>query len=37
MSEINWFDKTVDDSASGHATADWGTGVMRAGQKEAAR
>lgn len=35
MSEINWFDKAVNDSASGDATADWGTGV-KPGQGEAA-
>lgn len=29
MSTVNWFDKAVDDAASGHATADWGTGVQQ--------
>ncbi|HWL70002.1 MAG TPA: nitrate reductase subunit alpha [Geminicoccus sp.] len=29
MSEVNWFDKAVEDAASGNATADWG------GRKEA--
>jgi len=37
MSAINWFDKAVDDSASGDATADWGTGVRHASDREAAR
>jgi nitrate reductase alpha subunit len=36
MSEINWFDKAADDTASGHATADWGTGVRTAAAREAA-
>lgn len=36
MSEVNWFDKAVDDKASGTATADWGTGKQSATrQKEA--
>jgi len=37
MSEINWFDKAVDDAASGDATADWGTGIIRPTRKEAAK
>jgi nitrate reductase alpha subunit len=37
MSEVNWFDKRVDESASGHATADWGTGAVQASRTEEAR
>ncbi|WP_051328545.1 nitrate reductase subunit alpha [Geminicoccus roseus] len=30
MSAVNWFDKAVDDHASGQATADWGQGNQAA-------
>jgi len=37
MSEVNWFDKSVDDRVSGDATADWGTGARPVASKEAVR
>src|SRR5690625_248853 len=36
MSEINWFDKAADDSASSDVTADWGTGGRQGERKEVA-